>query len=163
MPADLNVEDLVIFLSGPMRGYHALNHDAFHEYAEWLRDYGFQVISPADHDHEIGIHPEDEDFDINSDTFGAETISTLMAWCLTKVLRQATMVALMGGWEQSKGALAEIAVAKSVGIPVFEIDRPGERLLLLSAPVTVKLNDTPSPVAMILMPRDTTQQTGASK
>ena len=154
MTADLNVEDLVIFLSGPMREYPALNHYAFHEYAEWLRSYGFTVISPADHDHEIGIHPEDEDFDVLADTFGAETISTLMAWCLTKVLREATMVALMGGWEQSKGALAEIAAAKSVGIPVFEIDRPGERLLLLSAPITVKLNDTPSPVAMILMPRD---------
>lgn len=154
MPADLNVEDVRIFLSGPMRGYPALNHAAFHGYAEWLRSYGFQVISPADHDHEIGIHPEDEGFDANGDVFGTETTSTLMAWCLTKVLREATMVALLPGWEHSKGALAEIAVAKSVGIPVFEIDRPGERLLLLSAPVTVKLNDTPSPVAMILMPRD---------
>lgn len=154
MTADLNVEDMVIFLSGPMRGYPSLNHHAFHEYAEWLRSYGFTVISPADHDHEIGIHPEREDFDINADTFGTETISTLMAWCLTKVLREATMVALMGGWEQSKGAMAEIAAAKAVGIPVFEIDRPGERLLLLPTPVTVKLNDTPSPVAMLLMSRD---------
>lgn len=163
MSAKLNVEDMVIFLSGPMRGYPALNHVAFHSYEEWLRNYGFTVISPVDHDHEIGINPEDEDFDVHTDTFGTETISTLMAWCLTKVLREATMVALMGGWEQSKGALAEIAAAKAVGIPVFEIDRPGERLLLLSAHVTVKLNDTTSPVAMLLMPRDTTQQTGASK
>ena len=155
MSADLNVEDMHIFLSGPMRGYPALNHYAFHEYAEWLRGYGFQVISPADHDHEIGIDPEHEDFDVNADTFGAETISTLMEWCLTKVLREATMVALLPGWEQSKGALAEIAAAKAVGIPVFEIDRPRERLLLLSEPVTVKLRwDTPGPVAMFLLTRD---------
>ena len=154
MSADLNVEDMVIFLSGPMRGYPALNHAAFHSYEEWLTSFGFTVISPAAHDHEVDIHPEEEDFDANGDVFGAETISTLMEWCLTKVLREATMVALLPGWEQSKGALAEIAAAKAVGIPVFEIDRPGERLLLLSAPVTVKLNDTPNPVAMILMPRD---------
>lgn len=144
----IQVEDLVIFLSGPMRGYPALNHAAFHSYEEWLTSVGLTVISPAAHDHEVGIHPEDEDFDVNGDVFGNENIITLMQWCLDQVLNKATFVVLIPGWEQSKGALAEVATARAIGVPVFEADRANNRLVLMDDPVTVKLSEKSSPVVM---------------
>ena len=55
---------------------------------------------------------------------------------------------LIPGWEQSKGAMAEIATARAIGVPVFEADRANNRLVLMDDPVTVKLSENTSPVIM---------------
>ena len=40
---------------GPMRGYEAFNHPAFHRATKLLRDLGHDVFSPAEHDNSVGL------------------------------------------------------------------------------------------------------------
>lgn len=113
-----------VYLAGPMSGFPAFNIPAFDAAAEDLRALGHEVVSPAEVDgpitrevllqSETGTHddlPKDEgwsfylarDFRILADE-GVEAIVTL------------------DGWETSKGARCEVAVAEVLGIPRYDYD-----------------------------------------
>jgi signal recognition particle subunit SEC65 len=92
---------MVIYLSGPMSGYIELNFPEFHRVAKGLRDKGYKVISPA----EIK-QPE-------------------LTWesCMRQDIKQlmdADAVAVMEGWEKSKGASIEVNLAKSLGMQIID-------------------------------------------
>lgn len=96
---------MVYYLSGPMTGLPEHNFPAFREATAWLRRAGKTVVSP----HELD---EGEDF-----APGA------MPWSyyLRRDLRQLTLcnvVAVLDGWENSKGAQLEVHVARALGMPV---------------------------------------------
>lgn len=114
-----------VYVAGPMRGIPEFNFPAFDQASLLLRHNGFEVVSPAEHDREVGFDPvgmtgkEDlsnrEDFDL---------VESLL-WDFEHVMR-ADGIVLLDGWTRSKGATAERAVAEAVGTRVGELKRdPG--------------------------------------
>lgn len=92
----------VVYLAGPMTGMPEWNHPAFHAAAKQLRAAGHTVINPAEH----GLHETD------------------WVTCVRRGLREllgATEVVVLPGWQQSKGARLEIAVAGALGMPVRDL------------------------------------------
>lgn len=90
-----------VYLSGPMSGIADNNFPAFHEWAARLRGQGFDVVSPAE-------------------------IQEAGTWelCLRADLRElctCDAIALMPGWESSKGANLELHVAHRLGMEVMHL------------------------------------------
>jgi len=90
-----------IYLSGPMTGIADNNFPEFHKWAETLRSTGYEVVSPAE-------------------------IQEAGTWelCLRADLRELCTcdgIALMPGWEKSKGANLELHVAHRLGMHVMHL------------------------------------------
>ncbi|WP_252109091.1 MULTISPECIES: DUF4406 domain-containing protein [unclassified Halomonas] len=94
-----------IYISGPMTGLPGLNFESFNRAAKTLRTLGHQVSNPAEN----------------------EDAGELLSWeeylrlDLIDMLKCDT-VALLPGWESSKGAQLELHVAHRVGIEVVQFD-----------------------------------------
>lgn len=89
-----------LYIAGPMSGYAELNFPAFHEAAATLRRFGYSVVNPAE---------------INSDPS--------MGWaaCMRRdipALCECDGVALLRGWEASRGARLERHIAVALGMLV---------------------------------------------
>lgn len=95
----------VIYLAGPMSGLPDHNFPAFHEAAARLRSRGFQVINPAELD--------GGDTGRSWDYYMRRDIRHLM---------DANAVAVLTGWEESKGASLEVYIARALGMPVFDAE-----------------------------------------
>lgn len=96
-----------VYLSGPMTGYPGFNYPAFENAAKWLREQGFEVLSP----HE---NPSPE----NMATMDPEEVwRYYMKLCKPQV-EQCQMIVMMVGWPESRGARQEFAWAIAKKIPV---------------------------------------------
>jgi nucleoside 2-deoxyribosyltransferase len=98
-----------IYLAGPMRGYDELNFPAFDSAAAELRAEGHEVFSPADNDRTKG-------YDIYG---GPEVMRNCIMDDLTYIAREAEAVALLPGWEASKGVAAEVALADFLDLDII--------------------------------------------
>lgn len=94
------VSPLLIYVSGPMTGYPEANHPAFHHAERSLIAAGHRVLSPARH----VVDP-------------TKTWQDYMRLALHDVA-ECTAVALLDGWEHSRGARLEVRVARGLGLPV---------------------------------------------
>lgn len=103
-----------VYLAGPMTGHENHNFPAFHAAAERLRASGLEVVNPADHGLVDGLGWAD-----------------YMRWDLVK-LAGCHSVYVLPGWEKSKGASLEVAIAHALGMPLFTVDGAP---VLASAPV----------------------------
>jgi hypothetical protein len=95
-----------IYLSGPMTGIENFNFDAFHEAAKNLRTLCNEVINPAEH-------------------FGGDTSrkrSEYMRKDIATLLDNIDAVAVLPGWERSKGARLEVAIARELDMKVLHAD-----------------------------------------
>lgn len=112
-----------VYLGGPMRGYKEFNFPAFRAAASRLRAQGHEVFSPAEKD--IDRHGKDiskgNDFgceDIAAKDHGFDLRVALgedLAW----ICAHAEAIALLPGWEDSRGAKAEMAAAKALNLEVI--------------------------------------------
>ena len=112
-----------LYLAGPMRGYEAFNHPAFHCATKLLRDQGHTVFSPAEHDNSVGLDTAGmtgDDAEYESLGF---SLRTLLAADLAWICGEADALVMMPGWEASPGARAEAAVALALSLPVWELAR----------------------------------------
>lgn len=115
-----------LYLAGPMRGIPEFNFPAFHEAAAALRAMGHEVFSPAERD--IERH---NGVDISKgNTAGDETaaaaqhgfdLRVALGEDLEWICKHAEGIALLPGWENSKGANAEFATALALGLAVFQL------------------------------------------
>ena len=109
----IEAKRLVLYIAGPMRGYDDYNFPAFFKAEKILHKLGHVTVNPARHDKELG-------FNEKTDTADQEYLRTSMAWDLGQVCRSDGVVVL-AGWHKSRGARAEVAAARAVGLPVFII------------------------------------------
>lgn len=90
-----------IYIAGPMTGYAELNFPAFHAEATRLRGLGFEIVNPAEID--IGPNPE--------------WLAAMRADI--RELVTCDGVALLPGWELSRGARIEQGLARDLGLRVY--------------------------------------------
>jgi hypothetical protein len=112
-----------IYIAGPMRGYPFFNFPAFHSAAAHLRAQGHVVFNPAERDEEV--HGKEVSNSPNGcladvahtgfDHRGAMKADT--AW----ICDHADAIALLPGWDKSKGARAELALAECIGLEVIHL------------------------------------------
>ena len=110
-----------LYLAGPMRGIANFNFPAFHKAAAILREEGYHVTSPAEEDEDNfgasaftdphGLTVYSEAFSLN-DCLGAD---------LDYICNEADVVAVLPGWENSKGTKAEIATAEALGLEIIYV------------------------------------------
>lgn len=95
-----------LYLAGPMSGLPEHNHPAFHRAAEQLRAAGYIVTNPA----ENGLPTEDTPWIDH------------MRRDITLMMARSNAVATLPGVSQSRGALAEVRLAKGLGFAVMTVD-----------------------------------------
>lgn len=112
-----------VYLAGPMRGIPEFNFPAFHDAAAYLRRRGWNVFSPAERDMShygkdlsVGNPTGDEQQAVDEHGFN---IREAMAADLKFICEEADAIALLPGWENSRGARAEKAAAEALGIEVI--------------------------------------------
>lgn len=114
-----------IYLAGPMRGYKDFNFPAFMEAAAKLRAEGHKVFNPAERDikaygsrklqtkngdeHEVAKRLNMSGKELARECFEVDT-----KW----ICRNADCIALLPGWRQSKGAQAERALGRALGLKI---------------------------------------------
>lgn len=94
---------MATYIAGPMSGYLDYNHPAFHAKAAELRAAGEDVINPAENDAEIGL-------DAPWDAYLRRDLILLAQHC--------DKIALLEGWEKSKGASLERYVGEKLGMTI---------------------------------------------
>lgn len=103
-----------VYLAGPMRGYPQFNFPAFTDAVWRLREAGYEVISPAEHDLEQGFFPFAMTGDEDLSELGFD-LRVAFGWDLMQVTK-ADAICVLPGWEKSKGARAEVAAAAAIGL-----------------------------------------------
>lgn len=110
-----------VYLAGPMRGLPNFNHKAFRDGAAALRAQGHEVFSPVESSEAIygpdiyTTNPEGDEALAGID--GRKVFAADLAY----ICAEADAVALLPGWEKSKGANAERATAIALGLQVLEL------------------------------------------
>lgn len=99
-----------IYLAGPMSGYDEFNFPAFEAAAKKLREQGHHVFSPAEADDIYFGSREEVTRQYTEDRDAA--FKKCMRVDLGYIMDHAEGIALLPGWEKSKGALAELALAR---------------------------------------------------
>lgn len=112
-----------LYLAGPMRGRPEFNFPAFYAAAKDLRAQGYEVFSPAEKDNER--HGKDiSKGNVNGDEAVATAeygfnLREALGIDLAYICGEADGIALLPGWENSKGANAEKAAAEALGLKVL--------------------------------------------
>lgn len=111
-----------VYLAGPMSGIKDFNFPAFDKAAQTLTDLGYEVFNPADNDRENG-------FDATG-LSGEMVDAVAQGFDLRKALKQdlswicdhADWIALLPGYNKSRGVEAELALARALGIRAFTVE-----------------------------------------
>lgn len=94
-----------VYIAGPMTGIEDYNYPAFNAADTALSQRDFEVLNPVDNE------------DYNADTYQGQSWS----WYLRLAIRQVTYadgIALLPGWENSKGATLEHRVGTALGLDI---------------------------------------------
>lgn len=105
------------YIAGPMRGYPRWNFDAFDEEAEKWRQKGWKAVSPADVDRALGFDPDGPQEQVDDRFKRAAILRDVM------LVLDADAIVLLPGWWISKGVAVELAVAKFMGLRVWDCER----------------------------------------
>lgn len=100
-----------IYVAGPMRGHADFNHPAFDRQSEVLCEQGWVVINPADMDRNIPGPA--------TDLADPEFLRDALRRDIIEICNKCTAIYMMSGWESSKGAKAEWAIAKALGLDIY--------------------------------------------
>jgi dienelactone hydrolase len=117
-----------LYLAGPMSQKPFFNYPAFHAAEAELTDVGHEVFSPArmtEFDHGADYSTRYPTGDHAAAVCDGFNFRRAMAWNLMAICNEVDAIALLPGYEQSKGTQVELAVARLLGIPSY----PFEELL----------------------------------
>lgn len=101
-----------IYIAGPMRGYPESNFPAFHKAAALGRSMGFVIVNPAEEDIKQGI-------DGKQVLYSKEECREFARRDIALILDCAA-IAVLPGWDMSKGATAEVALARWLGMSILD-------------------------------------------
>lgn len=90
-----------LYVAGPMSGLPEFNYPAFHSAAEYLRDRGFEVENPAENQ-------------------PCENWTDYMRLSLVQISR-VDGLAVLDGWQMSRGAALEVHIAHALHLPVLPV------------------------------------------
>lgn len=100
-----------IYIAGPMRGIPEWNFPAFDKAEDKWRALGHIVFSPAQVDRALQYDPQNgESLDHLRHVIQMD-IACIMA---------ADALALLPGWEKSRGATVELSLAQFLGLPIYD-------------------------------------------
>lgn len=116
---------LTVYLSGPMSNLPLFNFPAFHAAAKSLREQGYTVINPAELD------------EADDQPVGAKPWAAYLRRDIVELMK-ADAIALLPGWENSKGARLELHIATALGFEVIELKPPSPLVLAQSAAAEVE-------------------------
>lgn len=102
-----------IYIAGPMQGKPLYNFPLFDAAAKQFSKFGYDVINPAELDRQAGFDPA------NGDVVTPEFLEQARKRDLEALLT-CDGIAMLPGWENSKGARAEHAVALWAGLSVYQ-------------------------------------------
>ena len=102
-----------IYIAGPMSGVEEFNFPAFDMAEADLRAKGWNVINPAQMDRDIGFDPA-------IDVADAAFLHDAMIRDTEAIIHRADAIAMLPGWENSKGAKGEMGLAIWKHIPVYQ-------------------------------------------
>lgn len=91
------------YVAGGMRGYKDLNKPMFTLVSSLIREMGFKVWSPSEHDNYLNL------------SFGQ-----VMTIDLNMIINNCRKIALLPGWKKSLGANAEVFTAFCCGKEIVE-------------------------------------------
>jgi hypothetical protein len=94
----------VVYIAGPMTGIPDYNYPAFNQAEADLRAAGYDVLNP-----------------VASEQHNTAGTTQLWQWYMRHALAmviRADAVAVLLGWENSRGATLEVHVAETLGLPV---------------------------------------------
>ncbi|MEX3961046.1 DUF4406 domain-containing protein [Paraburkholderia sp. EG286B] len=117
-----------LYIAGPMTGYAELNFPAFHAEAARLRALGFEVVNPAE---------------LNTGSDG-DWLTCMRVDIAAMMTEKCDGVALLPGWENSRGAPIEHNLARDLGLRVFQaghlIGLAGDLPVISQAAVVAQLD-----------------------
>jgi len=99
------------YIGGPMRGYKDLNKAMFALVARLIRDSGFSVWSPSEHNSYLEL-----------------SFAECMTADLNAVINDCRKIALLPGWKESLGANMEAFVAFACGKEAVEVVLSEDRM-----------------------------------
>lgn len=104
-----------LYLAGPMTGIKYFNAPAFADAAFRLRLVGYKVFNPAENDMANGINLGKFDGTENLSDHGF-SLRDILKQDLSWICDNADGLAMLHGWEKSRGATAEVALANALKI-----------------------------------------------
>lgn len=96
-----------LYVAGPMTGYPEFNYPAFREAERELREAGYDTLNPVD-----------------SERYNTTGRTQTWDWYMRHALRMvldADGIALLPGWEKSRGATLERHVGQSLGLECLPV------------------------------------------
>ena len=99
------------YLAGPMRDIPQFNFPAFDRAAKLLREAGYDVVSPAEMDRAAGI---------DEHTGVVPCLRGCMRRDLNAILDECDTIALLPGWQRSKGCAVEVALGLFLGLKFID-------------------------------------------
>ena len=105
---------MIVYLSGPMRGYKRWNFDAFDEAERRWKEAGHTPISPARIARMMGIDPDGSEEQVTE-----EFVRTIMKIDI-EMIYACDAIALLPGWEASAGVTVELALALYLGLKIYD-------------------------------------------
>ena len=115
-----------VYVAGPMRGYPDFNFPAFDAASARLRAAGWVVLSPAEIERADGF---DERGMTGNEPLEGKRMKDIVRRDIGAVLAS-DAIYLLRGWDKSTGALAELAVARWLGLEIL-----GENMLGGALPI----------------------------
>lgn len=98
-----------VYIAGPMSGLPEFNYPSFRRAAHMWRRAGWDVLDPSE--------KFDGRTDLPYEIYIKASISDVLC---------ADAIAMLPGWENSKGATLERTIVELLGKPVYDAERPEE-------------------------------------
>jgi hypothetical protein len=112
-----------IYIAGPMTGIPQFNFPAFDAARDAWSAAGWEVVSPADMDRQYWRERFHEEFDVNnpdpSIKAGGAIYNEFLRMDIAEISTCAA-IALLPGWQNSRGANKELLVARMLQLAVFD-------------------------------------------